>query len=201
MTKEKFKDVLFTHVNLDPYRKATYEKFFEEEDDITAKNFEQKYCEWKEANSEKIKKIYEKVRKEELGRKDALIEIGKAAIQNKDYTARNEIRFGLAVVRCNKTGLRGIVTTEGEEVLPCIFDSINIHIDGYIETFFKGVKFNFGIVYREKGDKYDGRHGIIYYGKSGAIRLNIDADEQPEDVTKELAVLLGLELKSKKHRD
>lgn len=200
MTQKELKDIILTHVNLDPYRRALYEKFFEEVDDITVENFEKKYSEWVEnCDGEKI---FEQVRQEESDREDALIAIGMASIRNKDYTARNDpdamSRFGLDDVRCNKTGLYGIITNEGEEVLPCIFESVNIHLDGYIEASFKGVQFDFWTVYREKGEKYEDCHDIIYYGKYGAIRLSIH--RQADDIAQELAKLLGLEIKGKRYK-
>lgn len=128
-----------------------------------------------------------------------LIKIGLSAIRNRDYTPRNDAetkrRFGIDAVWCNKTHLMGIITTNGEEVLPCIFASVCIHLDFYIEAIFKGAQFDFLGIHREKGERSSLFDNIIYYGETGAIKCKPPKDgEMPKDIVHELEKLLNLRL-------
>lgn len=89
----------------------------------------------------------------------------------------------------------GIITTNGEEVLPCIFASVCIHLDFYIEAIFKGAQFDFLGIHREKGERSSLFDNIIYYGETGAIKCKPPKDgEMPKDIVHELEKLLNLRL-------
>lgn len=144
---------------------------------------------------------YSRYHIKDFSSKEELIKIGLSAIRNKDYTPRNDAetkrRFGIDAVWCNKTNLMGIITTKGEEVLPCVFDSVCIHLDFCIEAVFKGAQFDFCGIHRERGKKSSTFHNIVYYGETGAIQCWPPEDEDgemPEDIVHELEKLLNLSL-------
>lgn len=120
-----------------------------------------------------IKKCFEQVRGEVWDEYDAKIKIGINAISNNDYNSNNDsdtlMRFKIDRVRCNSTGLNGIITADGEEVVPCIFDYINIHLDGYVEAVFKGIDYNLMFVSREMAESLRDRKEVIFYSKTGAV--------------------------------
>ena len=175
MTKEELKNAIFSGVNLDRYRRASMEKFIDETDGLTIDNFMEKYYEW--VDSGKNKKVFEQVHNNVMDEYDAKIKTGINAIRNNDYTPRNDSdalqRFKIDTVRCNSTGLVGIITDDGEEVLPCIFQSINIHLDGFIEAEFKGLECKLMTVNREAAESHKDEKGILLYGKSGALSIDV----------------------------
>ena len=175
MTKEEFKEIILSHTNLDTYRRASMERFIDETDDLTIDNFMERYQDW--INSGKNKKVFEQVLCELLDEYDAKIKIGINAIPNHDYTPRNDqdtlMRFNLDSVRCNSTGLYGIITAEGEEVVPCIFESIDIHLDGIIDAVFKDLECTLMTVNRAAAESLEDDEKIILYGKNGALHINV----------------------------
>ena len=174
MTKEELKTVILSNVNLDRFRRASMEQFIEETDNLSIDNFMEKYMEW--VNSGKNKKVYEQVHNEVLDEYDAKIKTGINAISNNDYTPYNDPdtlkRFKIDRVRCNSTGLMGIITDDGKEVAPCIFESVNIHLDGIIDVEFKGLECNLMFVHREAAESLEDKKEILLYGKTGALIIN-----------------------------
>lgn len=147
------------------------EQFINETDDLTIDNFMDKYYAW--VDSGKNKKAFEKVHSEVVAEEDAKIKVGINAISHNDYTPSNDPdtlkRFNMDRVRCNSTGLYGIITANGEEIVPCIFEYINIHLDGYIETVFKGVECNLLLTSRETAESHYDKGNVFFYGKRGAF--------------------------------
>lgn len=174
MTKEELKKAIFSGVNLDRSRRASIEQFIDETDDLSTDNFMEKYYEW--VDSGKNKKAFEQVREEDLDEDDAKIKIGINAIHNNDYTPANNpdslMRYKIDSVRCNSTGLNGIITADGEEVVPCIFENINIHLDGIIEAEFKGLECTLMTTNREVAESDKDKKNILLYGKTGALVIN-----------------------------
>ena len=175
MTKEELKTAIFSGVNLDTYRRASMEKFIDRTEDLTIENFMEKYQDW--INSGKNKEVFEQVHNERLDEYDAKIKIGINAITHHDYTPRNDqdtlLRFNLDRVRCNSTGLYGIITAEGDEVVPCIFESIEIHLDGVIDAVFKDLIFTLMTVNRAAAESLEDDEKILLYGKNEALRINV----------------------------
>lgn len=174
MTKEELINAIFSGVNLDRYRKASIEQFIKETDDLTIDNFIKKYHEW--IGSGKNKKVFEQEHQEVLDETDTKIKIGINAIRNNDYTSDGNpdslSRFNMDRVRCNATGLYGLITPDGEEIVPCCFDDINIHLDGVVEAVFKDMKCNLLTVNREAAESFEGKKKVLLYGKTGALIIN-----------------------------
>ena len=83
-----------------------------------------------------------------LDKEDAKLVMGLTSIERGDFhLARPDLpgRFGARVVIDNEMNLRGLISNDNEEILPCIFDDVNVTLSAYIEVHFKGVYYEFSI--------------------------------------------------------
>lgn len=168
MNKEELKSEILENLNLDPFRKAMIERFFSQKDVITEADFNQLYIEW--CNSDDGKKAAAEIQKSLDKDKDYLIQIGLSSIKRKDYHLVNkflEPRFGALIVVDNSTRLRGLLSENEEEILPCIFDHVDVKLDGLIEVYFKEKKYKFIILSQDyiPNDDFDDYvfNGTIWY--------------------------------------
>lgn len=81
-----------------------------------------------------------KIEKDLSTKQDASIQKGLTAIQRGDYSVLENTRcLGTYVVNNSETGYSGLITESGEEILPCIFDSVKVSLDGIIEVRYMGL--------------------------------------------------------------
>ena len=84
-----------------------------------------------------------------MNNSDNAIQIGLTSIERGNfYKVRPDLegRFGAHVVRDNDSKLYGLVTDDGEEIMPCIFDDLSVSLSAYIETHFKEQYYEFLIL-------------------------------------------------------
>ena len=196
MTQEELKTLLLTHVNLNEFSAAEIERFFSECAGITVENFQEKFLDWQNSKSCKAASI--QIEKELSFKRDTNILRGLAAIQRKDYfVLDNTRRQGTYVVKNAETGLFGLITEQGEEILPCIVNCVSVKLDNCIEVGFKGIYMNptHEISFCDKElalslahDDYDDRYGFTY-GDNGGLILFVD---QMDEATKQLIDLLSI---------
>ena len=179
MTKEELKRVLLTHLNLDNYERAEIDRFFEVQDGITVENFTQLFNEWRE--SDDGKKTDNEILQIKSIVHDVKIQKGLTSISRGNYhKVRPDLkgRFGANVVVDNATKLRGLVSDDNEEILPCIFDNVNVTLSAFIETTFNERYYEFSIMlskdYRPSlhSDDYD-FNGVIWHYR---LRPNKEID-------------------------
>ena len=196
MTQEEIKTLLLTHLNLDEFRKAETERFFSECAGITLENYQEKFLDWQNSKSGKVASI--QIEKELSFKRDINIRKGLTAIQRKDYVVLyNTHRRGTYVVKNAETDLFGLITEQGEEILPCIFNTVSVKASNYIEVGFKGFYMNptHHLSFCDKElalsltyDDYDDRYGFTY-GDNGGLILFVD---QMGEATKQLIDLLSI---------
>jgi len=125
---------------------------------------------------------------------DAL-QIGLTSIERNDYHLFKpdcRARYGSYVVIDNNTGLRGLLSEDNKEILPCIFDDIDVTMSGFVEVHFKGSYFEFMILSKDykpksRSERYDFNGGIWYYSfepneeyrdeKTGKVGARVRLDE------------------------
>lgn len=76
----------------------------------------------------------------------------------------NTRRLGTFVVKNSETGYLGLITESREEILPCIFNSVNVCLDGFIKVGFKGLYMN-------------PTHSFKFCDKSFALELANDGED------------------------
>lgn len=165
MTQEELKNILTMNVNLDPVALAELEMFFAEHNNVTENNFQSLLNEWRE--SENGKKANVMIAELLNADKDSKIQHGLSTIVNGNFSYVNKTRgkyWGTYVVYDNITRLRGLVTENGEEVLPCIFDYVSVKLDGFIEIGFLGSKYEFHFA----PCKYKPKENWFCYGENSA---------------------------------
>lgn len=84
-----------------------------------------------------------------MNNSDNAIQIGLTSIERGNFDkVRPDLEgcFGAHVVRDNDSKLCGLVTDNGEEIMPCIFDDVSVKLDAFIETRFKGQYYKFLIL-------------------------------------------------------
>ena len=102
---------------------------------------------------------------------DNIFQIGLTSIERGDYYKVNPEmsgKLGAHVVVDNGTKLRGLVSDKGEEIMPCIFDKVNVTLSAFVETTFKGKDYVFNIMAkgyspRLRYGNYDFNGGTWYY--------------------------------------
>lgn len=72
-------------------------------------------------------------------------------------------RFGTYIVIDNETNLRGLISNDNEEVLPCIFDDVDVKSDGIIVVQFKGRYYSFTILSKDFKPDH-GSESFVFYG-------------------------------------
>ena len=194
MTQEEIKTILLTYSNFDEYGKAEIERFFSECAGITVENFQEKFLDWQNSESGKAASI--KIEKELSSIRDTNILKGLTAIQRKDFVVLKNTR-GTYVVKNAETGLFGLITEQGEEILPCIFNYVSVKLGNRIDVGFKGIYMNptHEISFCDKElalslahDDYDDRYGFTY-GENGGFILWV---ETMDETTKQLIDLLSI---------
>ena len=84
-----------------------------------------------------------------MNNSDNAIQIGLTSIERGNfYKVRPDLEgsFGAHVVRDNDSKLYGLVTDDGEEIMPCIFDDLSVSLSAFIETHFKEQYYEFLIL-------------------------------------------------------
>lgn len=84
-----------------------------------------------------------------MNNSDSAIQIGLTSIERGNfYKVRPNLEgcFGAHVVRDNDSKLYGLVTDDGEEIMPCIFDDLSVSLSAYIKTHFKEQYYEFSIL-------------------------------------------------------
>lgn len=168
MTQEELKYLLIRRVFLNPAAIAELEMFFAEHSNVNENNCQSLLNEWRESeNGKKANAMIAQVLSAEA---DSKIQLGLKTIKNGNFSYVNKTRgmhLGTYVVYDNITRLRGLVTEKGEEVLPCIFDSVSVKLDGIIVVRFKGTDYEFVFSARE----YEPEEGRFCYGENSAYTL------------------------------
>lgn len=163
MTQEELKTILTMNVNLDSVTRAELEMFFAEHNNVTVNNFQSQLNEWRE--SENGKKANAMITKRLNAEKESKIQHGLTTIEKGIFSYVNKTnRFGTYVVYDKITGLYGLVTENGEEVLPCIFDSVSVKLDGFIEVKFLGSSYDFMF----SACEYEPKEDRFCYGENSA---------------------------------
>ena len=195
-TPEGLKKIILTHVNLDEYSRIEIDQFFAECEGITVDNCMEKLWEWRESKSGKDATI--QIGKDLSNKRDSFIQKGLTAIQRNNYSILEHTHsFGTYIVKNNETGYFGLIAESGEEILPCIFNTIYVVDDmGYFDVGFKGVSqertHSMRLCDKSKAAKCADRRrskGFIY-GDNGGYLL-ILSDEMDER-TKQLVDLLNI---------
>lgn len=169
MTQEELKNFLAMRVNLNPAALAEIEMFFAECSSVDEKNYMSLLNEWRE--SENGKKVNAMIAQVLNAEKDFKIQYGLSTIEKGNFSYVNKSRgmyFGTYVVYDNITRFRGLITEDGEEVLPCIFDSVSVKLDGAIEVRFKGADYKFMF----SASDYEPKEGRFCYGENSAYSLS-----------------------------
>jgi len=113
------------------------------------------------------------------------IDIGLTSISIGDYQLfkQNEYpRLGCLRVVDNETRLRGLISEDGEEILPCIFDDVDVKLDGIIEVHFKGRYYEFIIM--ADGFVPERSRTSFFFSKKCFYELDMcnDADETTQQL-------------------
>lgn len=177
MTQEELKSIILKNVNLDACGKAEIERFFSEREGITTDNCMEKLLMWR--RFQPVGTVFSSRAEEVILDliKDPLIKNGLTAISRGDYSVLEDTRrLGTYVVKNNETGFYGLITESEEEILPCIFDSINVSLDWFLDLVFKGRKFEGGIRFNRNLPRYKKYH--FWYGNEGGYYINaFDVEE------------------------
>ena len=175
MTQEELKSIILNNVNLDESGKAEIERFFSESEGITKENFTERIWAWRK--SENGKQALFEIEEELLARKDSLIKKGLTAISRGDYVLyENTYCHGTYAVKNKATGYFGLITESGEEILPCIFDDLNVSLTWFLDLVFKGQKFEGGLrINREL--PHIGSYSFWYGNEGGYYIDDPDAKE------------------------
>lgn len=72
-------------------------------------------------------------------------------------------RFGTHIVIDNETNLRGLISNDNKEVLPCIFDDVDVTLDGFIVVQFKRRYYSFTILSKDFKPDH-GSDSFVFYG-------------------------------------
>ena len=165
MTDQELKNILTMRVISDPAALAEMEMFFAEHSNVNESNFQSLQDAWRE--SERGKKANAMIAELVNADKDSKIQHGLTTIEKGAFSYVNKTRgkcLGTYVVYDNITRLRGLVTEKGEEVLPCIFDSISVKLDGFIEVMFCGSDYDFIF----SAGEYEPAENMFCYGENSA---------------------------------
>lgn len=176
MTQEELKSIILNNVNMDANGTEEIERFFSECKGITAENCLEKLWRWRML--EPVGTVFSSSTEEAMrDLKDPLIKNGVTAIQRDDYSVfENTRRLGTYVVKSNETGFFGLITESKEEILPCIFDSVNVSLDWFLDLVFKGQKFEGGLRFNRDLPQYK-KYGF-WYGNEGGYYIDaIDVEE------------------------
>ena len=139
-------EFLFSHLNLNDFEYATMKSFYtkHKNEGVTLNNFKKKYEEWLE--SDEGLQVCREEKQRESAREDAQIQKGITSVERGNFHILPHSHQRLTyLVRDNETNLYGLVTDDDikEEILPCIFTDINVHLDGFIDVTFKGHNYEF----------------------------------------------------------
>lgn len=168
MTQEELKTEILSDTTMDPISKKMLLKFLEVTTGVTDENISCLYQQWESSDDGKMAFI--SLMKETWQDKDNQIQCGLTAIERGDYIVfENTLRLGTYVVRNQETRLLGLVTTNHEEIMPCIFDELNVHLDWLIETRFKGRPFTLQFV--KNRESLPTIHYDFVFGEKGAYFL------------------------------
>lgn len=168
MTQEELRNLLIMRHNLNPAALAELEMFFAEHSNVDEKNYKSLLNEWHE--SEKGKNANAMIVQVLNAEKDSKIQLGLTTIEKGNFLYVNKTRgnyLGTYVVYDNITRLHGLITENGEEVLPCIFDSVSVKLDGVIKVRFKGADYELMF----SACDYEPKEGRFCYGGNSAYIL------------------------------
>lgn len=201
MNKEELKNVILENVNLSPDRKAELELFFSENDDITIENCLRLFNEWRESKNGKTSNAI--VDQFVLAAKDAQIQLSLNSISFHNYS-KIGYEYNLwcgdfNIVRDNSTSLYGLISAGGGEVIPCICDSMSVHLDGFIDISFKLRAYSLSLLSSARYDEINfsyGEDGIFCiepnktnkdpkYGEYSVLEL--------DDITQNLIDILNID--------
>ena len=170
MTQEELKSIILKNVNLDVSGKAEIERFFSECEGITAENCRQKLWAWR--MREPVGTVFSSSTEEAMrDLKDPLIKKGLTAIQRGEYVVyENTHKLGTYVVENEDTNYLGLITESNEEILPCIFDSVNVSLDWFLDLVFKGQKFEGGLRFNRNLPQY--KKYCFWYGNEGGYYID-----------------------------
>lgn len=167
----------------------------EEIEDFAALN--KRYEEWSESKEgKKSNSVILQILSDET---DAKIQIGLDSIAKGNYSKTDSRPYlGTYTVQDNETKLWGLITEEGEEILPCIFERIHRHAAGPLEANFKNECFEVSICPESmridiESEPINDDLEFFIYGRNGIYML-IDGNSS-DDIAQELKQLL-----KKKHR-
>lgn len=194
MDKKELLDLLLAHTNLDSSQAKELERFFSERDDITVENFTQLFNEWR--NSDDGKQAAAEIEDGLSKEKDAELMVGLSSIWRGDYKRfrpDSPARKGTHVVIDNITRLRGLLSEDGEEILPCIFDDVDVKLSGYLEVHFKGRYYAFMILSKDFKPRIKSYDYDFSGGAWGYYRLDeYDKYEELDETTRQLVSLLSV---------
>lgn len=160
-------------VNTNPIALAELEMFFANHSNVNESNFHPLFNEWRESeNGQKSRAMINQLLNADI---DFKIQHGLTTIEKGNFTYINKKRgkcCGTYVVYDNITRLRGLVTEKGEEVLPCIFDSISVSLTAFIDVRFKGSDYEFDFASCE----YKPNENWFCYGENSAYIVNYKED-------------------------
>ena len=194
MDKKELLEIMLANSNLDSYHAKELERFFAERDDITAENFTRLFIEW--CNSDDGKKAAAEIIQGLSKEQDAEIAIGLSSIWRKDYKrVRPDLpaRFGAYAVIDNNTRLWGLLSEDNEEILPCIFDDVDVKLSGFFETHFKGNYYEFMILPKSFKPEIESWYHIFSGGAWGYYELeDYDTEDELDETTRQLVSLLSV---------
>lgn len=158
-------------VNLNPAALAELEMFFAEHNNVNENNFSLLFNEWRESErGQKANAFIDRVLNYDI---DSKIQHGLTSIEKGNFSYVNKTRgnyCGSSVVYDNITRLRGLIAENGEEILPCIFDSVSVRLGGFIEVRFKSTDYSFSFAACD----YEPEKGWFCYGENSAYMFSDD---------------------------
>lgn len=163
MKKDEFIALVVRKTFLSSAALAEIEMFFADHEDIDIRNYQSVLDEWRE--SEAGKRANTMIQQVIDAEKDEKIKYGLTAIERGNYSYVNSARgrcLGTYVVYDRITRLRGLITENEEEVLPCILDDISVHLDGYTDVTFKNKQYTIDLLASRVN-----RHSIAFSYKNG----------------------------------
>ena len=143
MTPEEIKNSILSDVSLDPYSRIALEMFYEaRKSELTYENWMNLYNSWRE--SEEGKNAWNEIVQIVSADFDTKVLHGLSTIDRGSYVVMEHTKLlGTFEVYDVVTRLRGLVTEEKKEILPCIFRWVSVRLDGFIEADFKGMDCSF----------------------------------------------------------
>jgi len=142
MEKQQIKEIILSQDTRGDVEKMLIERFFNENDVLCIEDFKDAYDKWFDTymGGLALFQVFDDV----LGPEDARLERGVTAIERGSYRIlENKHILWTDVVRDPETHLLGLVTTDKNEILPCLFTNVYVTLDWFIEVTFREQKYSF----------------------------------------------------------